>query len=253
MSPSNAVPAHSRPVPPEKRGISLGRVAIVGALAHVLLSVSGFIIQMFSSWTGFGPWFLVAVGALAVALVEVIRELALGAAGSRRAEQFRTPASIGVPIAILLVSALGLAAAYGVGMASAYITGNQSGTKRLATVVVAEEQGITTTIRSVVHTRNFTRVGISVVNDLPSTVSLPLYRNATLSTRGVPTLGADPFRSSWSDTIAPGQEVTGVLVFPGHLPDGRTRATLSFATVFEQGFEGPDSIVVGGIVLDPVG
>ena len=65
-------------------------------------------------------------------------------------------------------------------------------------------------------------------------------------------LGGDPFRSSWNQTIAPGQTRRGTLVFPGHLDPAGTTATLSFATVFEQGFDGPSSIVVGGLELAPV-
>ena len=61
-----------------------------------------------------------------------------------------------------------------------------------------------------------------------------------------------PFRSSWNQTIAPGQTRSGVLVFPGHLGIGETTASLAFATVFEQGFDGPTSIVVDGLVLAPL-
>ena len=91
-----------------------------------------------------------------------------------------------------------------------------------------------------------------MVNGLANTINLPVFGNATLASADGTTLGGDPFRSSWNQTIAPGQTLRGTLVFPGHLDPAGTTATLSFATVFEQGFDGPSSIVVGGLELSPV-
>jgi hypothetical protein len=95
-------------------------------------------------------------------------------------------------------------------------------------------------------------VELTVVNGLANTITLPVFGNATLSTADGTSLGGDPFRSSWNQTIAPGQARRGTIVFPGHLDPGAATATLSFATVFEQGFDGPASIVVGGLELTPI-
>ncbi len=115
-----------------------------------------------------------------------------------------------------------------------------------------DSQGVTTTVQSVEHTQDFTRVEITVVNGLANTITLPVFSNTTLTAADGTTLGGDPFRSSWNQTIAPGQTRGGVLVFPGHLGIGETTASLAFATVFEQGFDGPTSIVVDGLVLAPL-
>lgn len=236
--------------------MSLARVAWVGALVYVLLALAGFVTQWLTDWTGFGPWLAVPLGAVIAGLVEVLREVLqrrgeAGGPAERTSPQRGAPAGVAVLITLLLLGGGGLAAAYGIATLSAFITGNQSGTERLAAQAEDAADGITTAVTSVEHTADFTRVRITVRNRLPNTVSLPLYGNATLSDDAV-TLEADAFRSTWSETIAPGQRRTGVLVFPGHLADGATSATLAFATVFEQGFEGPSSIVVDGIELRPV-
>ena len=159
---------------------------------------------------------------------------------------------VAVLVSVLLIGGGGIAIAYGVATATAFITGNQTGTDRLAGEVTVEDQGVSTTVHRVEHTQDFTRVELTVVNGLANTITLPVFGNATLSAADGTSLGGDPFRSSWNQTIAPGQTRRGTLVFPGHLDPAGTTATLSFATVFEQGFDGPSSIVVGDLVLAPV-
>ena len=119
--------------------------------------------------------------------------------------------------------------------------------------VTVNSVGVRTTVESVEQTRDFTRVHIVVQNNLGNTITLPLFSNATLSDAAGTTLEADQFRSTWSQTIAPGQTRRGTIVFGGHLPNAETTAALSFATVFKQGFDGPNSIVVPGLLLDAVG
>ncbi len=165
----------------------------------------------------------------------------------------RVPVLVGVLVAVLLIGGGGFAIAYGVATATAFITGNQIGPDRLVGgPVTVDTQGVTTTVHRVEHTQDFTRVEITVVNGLANTITLPVFGNATLSAADGMTLGGDPFRSSWNQTIAPGQTRSGVLVFAGHLGTGETMASLAFATVFEQGFDGPTSIVVDGLVLAPI-
>ena len=92
-----------------------------------------------------------------------------------------------------------------------------------------------------------------MVNGLANTITLPVFGNAALASADGAALGGDPFRSSWNQTIAPGQTHLRHARVPGSpgMPAGTT-ATLSFATVHEQGFDGPTSIVVGGLELSPV-
>lgn len=263
--------AASAPRPAPRRGrVRLGRVVLVGGLANLVLLAAGIVIQFATDWTGIGPWLAAPLVGMVAALVDVGKQAATRDAavaptpvptagtsptadtGRVSPPKRRVPFVVGVAVAVLLIGGGGLAIAYGVATATAFITGNQTGTERLVGgPVEVDTQGVTTTVRSVEHTQDFTRVEIMVQNGLPNTISLPVFGNATLTAADGTTLGADPFRSSWNETIAPGQPSSGVLVFGGHLPPGETTAALSFATVFEQGFEGPSSIVVGGLVIAP--
>jgi hypothetical protein len=255
---------------PRRGRVRLGRVLLVGGLANLVLLAAGVVIQFATDWTGIGPWLAAPLVGMVAALVDVGKQAATRdtaasstpapAAGTSSTADTgtisppkrRVPIVVGVAVAVLLIGGGGLAIAYGVATATAFITGNQTGTERLIDgPVVVDTQGVTTTVHSVEHTQDFTRVEITVQNGLPNTITLPIFGNATLTAADGTTLGADPFRSSWNQTIAPGQPSNGVLVFGGHLPPDETTAALSFATVFEQGFEGPSSIVVEGLVIAP--
>lgn len=255
---------------PRRGRVRLGRVVLVGGLANLVLLAAGVVIQFATDWTGIGPWLAAPLVGMVAALVDVgkqaaTRDTAAAPAPSPAAgtsptadtgrispPKRRVPMVVGVAVAVLLIGGGGLAIAYGVATVTAFITGNQTGTERLVNgPVVVDTQGVSTTVRGVEHTQDFTRVEITVQNGLSNTISLPVFGNATLTAADGTTLGADPFRSSWNDTIAPGQPSSGVLVFGGHLPPGETTAALSFATVYEQGFEGPSSIVVQGLVIAP--
>lgn len=260
-----------------RRSVSIIRVALVGAFANSVLLAAGVVIQFLTDWTGGGTWLAAPLVGMVASLVEVGKEAltrprsgvpgaatgpmpegAPGGGSEPRAwegqdtpARRRAPVGAGVIVAVLVIGGGGLVLTYGVARLSSFITGNQTGTERLVEPVSKAAQGVTVSVQSVEQTRDFTRVTISMRNNLPNTITLPLYKNVTLRDPEGTTLGADAFRSSWSDTIAPGQVTKGTVVFPGHLPDIGIRATLAFATVFEQGFDGPDSIVVDGLVLQP--
>jgi pSer/pThr/pTyr-binding forkhead associated (FHA) protein len=274
VEPSASDPAPSQQTAPRPK-VSLVRVALVGGLANLVLLAAGVLIQLATDWTGIGPWLAAPLVGMVASLVQVGKESLTrppapsrpprpeptpSAGGSRRessettaphspARRARAPIGAGIAVAVLIIGGGGLALAYGVGMVSSYVTGNQSGTERLTATVALEASGVTTAVSSVEQTRDFTRVTVSVRNGLSNTITLPVFRNATLSAADGRTLQADSFRSSWSETIGPGQLVSGVVVFPGRLADVETTATFSFATVFEQGFDGPRSIAVEGLVL----
>lgn len=272
--PTPATPGGSRRPP---RRVSIIRVAFIGAVASSVLLGVGVLIQLFTEWTGGGAWLAAPLGGMAASFVEMGKEAltrprpaARGVpsepvvgvepgsepeprvwAAQEARDRRRAPIGAGLLVVVLVVGGGGLALTYGVARLSSFITGNQAGTERLLAPVPKTAKGVTVSVQSVEQTRDFTRVTVSVRNALPHTITLPLYKNATLRDSEGTTLEADPFRSSWSDTIGPGQIAKGALVFPGHLPDAETQGTFAFATVFGQGLDGPRSIVVDDLVLEP--
>ena len=140
------------------------------------------------------------------------------------------------------------AASYAVG----YFSGNEVGTQRLARQVTAEAQGVTVTVLGIQSTAHFTRVEIHVQNGTNSSMSLPLFHNAILTGPDGTTFDADPFRSTWQPDIAPGGQRKGTINFESRLPESGGTVSLSFVTVFMQGFDGPRSITVPDIPLMPV-
>ena len=95
---------------------------------------------------------------------------------------------------------------------------------------------------------HFTRVGVAVRNQTGTAVSLPLYGYCVFAGSDGTTLQADPFRSRWSDTLAPGILQRGVIVFSGHLPAPVLQAALSFTQIFGPG---GGSITVRPLSLTP--
>jgi len=100
----------------------------------------------------------------------------------------------------------------------------------------------------VVPAVHFTRVGVAVRNQTGTAVSLPLYGYCVFAGSDGTTLQADPFRSRWSDTLAPGILQRGVIVFSGHLPAPVLQAALSFTQIFGPG---GGSITVRPLNLTP--
>jgi hypothetical protein len=96
---------------------------------------------------------------------------------------------------------------YGVG----YITGNEPGTDRLKSPATASDDGLTLTVESVTYTDHFTRVRLAARNETETALSLPLFGYCVLIGADGTTLQADPFRSRWSDTLAPGSLQCGTI------------------------------------------
>ena len=267
--------------PPRRLGrVRVGRAVLVGGLANLILVGAGVVIQFATDWTGIGTWLAAPLTGMVAALVAIMKdaltrppEVASAApepkpAASTAAGDARRTAPtgvvpppprrggvgvlVGVLVAVLVIGVGGALATYAIATVTGFVTGNQAGVDRLLNGPLAVDSGgVVTTVERVEHTADFTRVELTVLNDLPNTITLPLYGNATLTAEDGTTLDADGFRSSWSDTIPPGQLRRGTIVFGGHLPEAATTATLSFATVFEQGFSGPQSISVSGLALAP--
>lgn len=258
-----------------RRGaVSPLRVVVVGAVAGAALAALTPVITWATNWTGMGPFLAPVVVATVASLIEVAKEHLtkprgepVASAGprsptgppwpadqptapvTRPAPRRHAPLWVGVAVAILVVGGGGIAVAYGARALTTFVTGNETGELRLSAPVADEADGVTTTVSSVEQTRHFTRVHIEVRNGLANTITL---NSATLSAPGSTTLESDPFRSDWTRTIAPGQTNSGVLVFRGALQPEATTAQLSFPTVFEMGFDGPEAIVVDDLALTAV-
>jgi hypothetical protein len=160
---------------------------------------------------------------------------------------------VGILVTVLVLAVGGWAVAAGTRYAVGWITGNEDGPNRLVQPVSGGSRGVALTVTDVWHTPHFTRVAASVDNGLRNSISLPLFQNCTLRGADGTTLQADPFRSStWAESVPAGVKgQAGTIVFPGHLPNAVATASLSFATVFEAGFDGPRSLSVSGLRLRP--
>ena len=162
------------------------------------------------------------------------------------------PAIATVLAILLLLGGGGWLLAAGASYAVGYFSGNEDGTQRLARQVATEAQGVTVTILGIQSTAHFTRVEIHVLNGTSSSMSLPLFHNAILTGPDGTTFDADSFRSTWQPDIPPGGQRKGTINFENQLPESGGTVSLSFVTVFVQGFDGPRSITVPDIPLMPV-
>jgi hypothetical protein len=183
--------------------------------------------------------------AMLQALVEGFGTSADGTSPPRRSRG-RTP----LPVVLVVLWAFAAGAWFvtiGVRTAVGYVTGNEPGEEHLLRAVANTEQGLTLRVVSVKLTDHFTRVEVASRNGTGNTITLPLFKNCVFQGRDGTTLEAESFKSRWNDYLAPGSFQRGTITFNGHLPRSVRRATLSFATVFKQGFDGPDSIQVPGI------
>jgi hypothetical protein len=174
-------------------------------------------------------------------------------AAPRSAPRKRSLPAIATVLAILLLlGGGGWLLAAGASYAVGYFSGNETGTQRLARQVVTEAQGVTVNVLGIQSTAHFTRVEIHVRNGTTSSMSLPLFHNAILTGPDGTTFDADAFRSSWQPEIPPGGQRKGTINFESQLPETGGTVSLSFVTVFMQGFDGPRSITVPDIPLMPV-
>ena len=162
------------------------------------------------------------------------------------------PAVATVLAIMLLLGGGGWLLAAGASYAVGYFSGNEEGTQRLARQVAIDAQGVTVTVLGIESTAHFTRVEIHVRNGTSSSMSLPLFHNAILTGPDGTTFDADSFRSTWQPDIPPGGQRKGTINFENQLPESGGTVSLSFVTVFMQGFDGPRSITVPDIPLMPV-
>lgn len=271
-----------RPAPAAARKKGLGAALLFAAAINVVgligNSLTAFLTELTPTWT----WFVTPAMGLAVALggeaLDYLKDKPQPP--PKRAKPQYRPSSLGQParparplrpghpeaaprtrsrpviatvlVTLLLLGGGGWLLAAGASYAVGYFSGNEEGTQRLARQVVTEAQGVTVTVLGVQSTAHFTRVEIHVRNGTSSSMSLPLFHNAILTGPDGTTFDADAFRSSWQPEIPPGGQRKGTINFESQLPDTGGTVSLSFVTVFMQGFDGPRSITVQDIPLMPV-
>jgi hypothetical protein len=236
-----------------------GRVNLVGVLVMAgVLQVIGLagnaaITFVGDRGTGVVRWIAVPVLTVLLAMVTALVQ-ALGQRGSapagtsaetpRRQSRGRTPVAVAVLVVLILVGGAGIGIAAGAQYAVAWATGKEKGPDRLA-APVSKGGSIAVTVQHVFHTRHFTRVELVARNNTDTSLTLPLFKNCTLTARDGTTLEADSFRSQWSETLPPGVTQRGTITFDGHLAPTRTTATLSFAIVF--GRPGGGALTIPGL------
>jgi pSer/pThr/pTyr-binding forkhead associated (FHA) protein len=269
-----------RPATRRRGRIRVGRVVLIGGLANLVLLATGVLIHALTDWTGIGAWIAAPITGMVAALIEVARETLTrepeeaaaapapgveGAAGPPatpagapaqtgpvRKPQRRATVAVGVIVAVLVVGAGGALLAYGVATTvSGFITGEQGGgVERLEAPLAQDSAGIVVTIESIEQTNDFTRVELTVQNNLSDTVSLPLFRNASLRSEDGTTLVAGASRHTWSESIPAGGLQRGTIVFTEHLPDGPTTAMFAIATVYGPGaLERDGAVIVEGLAI----
>lgn len=250
--------------------VAVGRTLLIAGVCAIIPLIGNVVASFVTTWTGVRSWLVVpAVGVLVAMVTALIQafgsapevdtrvpagrypEYPRGPAGRyepSRVRARRTPLPRALLIAIVVIGVGGLAVTAGVRYAVGYITGNEPGTSRLVEPATASAGGLTVTVESVTYTAHFTQVGVKAFNQAGTTVSLPLYGYCVFTGSDGTTLQADPFRSRWSNTLAPGIPQSGVIVFSGHLPAAVLQAALSFTQIFGPG---GGSITVHHINLTP--
>jgi FHA domain len=274
------VPSATRPPPPDQPAgptsgptsgptdssgqRSSGRVNLVsvlvmaGVLQAIGLAGNAAITFVGDRGTGVFRWIAVPVLTVLLAMVTALIQ-ALGQRGSapagtraetsRRQSRGRTPTAVAVLVVLLLVGGAGIGIAAGAQYAVAWATGKENGPDRLA-APVSKGGSIAMTVEHVFHTRHFTRVELIARNNTQTSLTLPLFKNCTLTARNGTTLEADSFKSQWSETLPPGVPQRGTITFDGHLADTPTTATLSFAVVF--GRPGGGALTIPGLRIRPL-
>ena len=252
----HAVAATNAPAP--KKKVRLGRTLLIAAISGVVLLACNVAVTFLTDWTGVAPWIAAPVVAVVAALIDVAKQPFVGdptvvtPETRSSAPRGRTSVAAALLVVLVVVGGGGWAATAAVKYVTGQLTGNEEGDERLLRQVKVNADGLTFTVHSVQQTPHFVRVRLSVRSTLSNSVTLRLFENCSLTPQGGQTLKADPFRSEWVDAVPAGGGVDGVINFPGELPSSAISVNLSFATVFAQGFDGPRSVNITKIRLNPL-
>lgn len=244
-----------------RRRVFVPRTVVLGFLA-MLVFLAGYVLDLTlrgRTWS----WLTVPVGGALVTLIggivtsHVEETYPPGLGGGppppgTRVGRRRSAGLAVLAVLVVVMAGTGVAAVAAARYVTTWVLGTEPGVERLVEPGSEEQQGLKLTVESVEDTRHFTRVTLTARNRVGHTVSLPLGTNCTLRSADGTTLGSDPFRGSWLTDLPDGSTQRGTIVFAGHLPAGETAAAFSFATIFQMGFGGPDSMTVRGLDLRPV-
>jgi hypothetical protein len=225
----------------------VGKTLLIAAACAIIPLIGNVVASFLTTWSGVGSWLVVpAVGVGVAMLTALIQAYGSAPAGKHprvpvgryppppvRPRLTSLPRALLITVLVIGVGGLGVTA--GIRYAVGYVTGNEPGTSRLIQPATASTGGLTLTVESVTYTAHFTQVGVAARNQTETMVSLPLYGYCDLTGSEGTTLQADPFRSHWSESLAPGIVQRGVIVFSGHLPASVLRAALSFTQIFGPG------------------
>lgn len=244
----------------QHRRVQVGKTFTLGLVAGVIGLVANTVAAFVTTWSGTLAWLAVPAASVGVAIAGAFATAHVQTQfppGKPDGEPPVPPARggmslpVGISLVVVVLGLGGLGVAFGVKYAVGWVTGNEEGVDRLAAVAQTENSGLRLSVQRYDETRHFTRLTVTATNGVRHSLTLPLFRNCSVRSEDGTTIMADAFRSDWADSVPPGATQRGIITFPGHVPDGVNRVSLSFATVFGQGFEGPDSITVDGIQLRP--
>ena len=245
----------------QRRRFSVPRALVLGLLAmtiSLLAYASEALIT--ANLKGWAWWAVPLAGSLVAGLGGALgskAEVDRGPAGTRPGAPPARPRGLAVPVGVLLtvvlMAGLGVGAVAGARYLMEWLGAVGAGVPRLAEPRTVERDGLRLTVTGIEETRHYTRAAVTVRNRVGNRVDLVVGGgNCTLRDADGQVLEADPFKRGWTTTVPDGATQRGTIIFKGHLPADELSATLSFATVWEQGFEGPDSIAVGKLRLSAV-
>jgi hypothetical protein len=252
--------------PGTTRRVRTGLTLTLGLVTGVLGLVGNATAALVSKTTGSYAWLAVPVAAVAVAVIAAFATAHTENAWPEPDDDPATNATEPIPherqrrglrlttaivTVLLVIGGGGLAVTLGTRYVVGVVTGSEPGVDRLVAPVSTSSKGLGLAVDTFEDTPHYTRLTVTVRNNVGNPLSLPLLGNCVVVGDDGTTIEADSFRSHWSVSVAPGSRQSGTIVFGSHLPSGVLDASLAFATVFEQGFDGPKSIRVDGLKLRP--
>ncbi|NUR96077.1 MAG: FHA domain-containing protein [Kribbellaceae bacterium] len=242
--------------PRPARGIG-GKMAVTAVLEVLHLGLNALLTFVTDLASGPLRWIISQAAVVVIAMVMAgagtVAERAPADTSAGPSRQRTGRSSLVVVLTVLLVlGGGGFAATAAIRYGVNYVTGKEPGTDRLSSQVTKNAAGLTLTVGKVESTRHFTRVELTVQNNTRATsIDLPVYGFAVLSSADGTTLRGDPSRSQWTETVPPGAFQRGTITFPGHLPSAATKASFSFSQIF--GTLKGGAITVTGLRLKALG
>lgn len=258
----------SRATPPQQGArtgrVRVGRVVLVAAgVALIGWMIPALITFIAGKSVGLPAWLAAPGAAVLTAMAQSLFETVVNRAPEQPPQPAPgwpapppprprgVPAGVAILIILLVVGVGGYGATVGIRYGVGWITGNEDpiGQDRLVSSPPPSDTSgrVRATVTSIVDTRHFTRVALTVTNGEDKPATIALFHNCSLTAGGV-TLEPDPFRSRWTETVPPESTQQGHLVFPGHLPGSATTAQFSINMVFVFGrFDADDSLVIRSI------